>query len=127
MGEISAGEPLEISEDYPGDYVSVPIEAIKGNINQYYAFLVNGNSMHSEIWHNDVVIIQEKNNLDDVLNKICAVRVEGEVTLKKIMKDKDGKTIILMPISTDHKPILIPESNNIFLIGKLAYLCRLFD
>ena len=126
-GEISAGEPLEISEDYPGKYVSVPSEVLTGNINYYYAFLVNGNSMQPEICHNDVVIIQEKKKLDDVLNKICAVRVDGELTLKKLILDKDGKTVILMPISKDHKPIVIDDTKDTRLLGKLAYLSRLFD
>lgn len=124
-GEIAAGLPLENTGDTV-DVVTVRRSMIHGVISDYMALRVNGRSMEPDIRHNDVVLIKQSSDWSGLAGKICAVRIDGAITLKKMMLDDVNKTIVLVPLNDDFQPILVnPEHHtDVALLGSLFYLYR---
>jgi len=124
-GEIAAGLPLENTGDTV-DVVTVRRSMIHGVISDYMALRVNGRSMEPDIRHNDVVLIKQSNDWSGLAGKICAVRIDGAITLKKMMLDDVNKTIVLVPLNDDFQPILVNPENHtdVALLGSLFYLYR---
>lgn len=90
VGSIKAGFPVE-SFDIPKKYIKVPIEIAQDNAN-YYALSVIGDSMMPLVMEGDVIILRK--NTDQYNNKICAITIGNESTLKRVKKDSDGITLI---------------------------------
>lgn len=124
-GEIAAGEPLESFGDKV-DVVSVGRRMIHGVEADYIALRVNGRSMEPDIRHNDVVLIRQDQNWRNLEGKICAVRIDGAITLKKLMLDDAKRMIVLVPLNEEYQPIIVnPDSHrDVTLIGSLFYLFR---
>jgi len=125
-GEIAAGEPME---NYGTllDVVTVRRSLINGALNNYVALRVNGRSMEPDIRNQDLVLIRYSNEWHELAGKICAVRIDGGITLKRLILDDAQKMIVLLSINENYQPILIdPDSNtDITLIGSLYFLLRL--
>ncbi|GAB1467716.1 hypothetical protein MASR2M64_03980 [Candidatus Cloacimonadota bacterium] len=124
-GEIAAGEPLESFGDTV-DVVSVRRSMIHGIVANYMALRVNGRSMEPDIRHNDVVLIRQDQDWRHLEGKICAVRIDGAITLKKLMLDDAKQMIVLVPLNEGYQPIIINPDNHrdVALIGSLFYLFR---
>lgn len=124
-GEIAAGLPLENSGDTI-DVLTVRRSMIRGEIGDYMALRVNGRSMEPDIRHNDVVLIKQSADWKHLAGKICAVRIDGSITLKKMLLDDGNQTIVLVPLNDDFQPILVNPDNHtdIALLGSLFYLYR---
>ncbi len=124
-GEIAAGEPMENTGETV-EVVTVRRTMINGVIDDYIAMRVNGRSMEPDIRNQDVVLIRQSNEWRQLAGKICAVRIDGEITLKKLMLDDENRMIILVPLNEDFQPILVNPENHrdITLIGSLFYLFR---
>ncbi len=124
-GEIAAGEPLESFGDTV-DVVTVRRRMIHGIVADYIALRVNGRSMEPDIRHNDVVLIRQDQDWRHLEGKICAVRIDGAITLKKLMLDDAKRMIVLVPLNEDYQPIIINPDNHrdVALIGSLFYLFR---
>ena len=125
-GEIAAGEPLENYGDTV-DVVTVRRRMIHGIVDDYIALRVNGRSMEPDIRNNDVVLIRQNQEWRLLDGKICAVRIDGAITLKKLMLDDARKMIVLIPLNEDFQPILVNPENHrdIALLGSLFYLFRI--
>ncbi|MDP2174215.1 MAG: XRE family transcriptional regulator [Candidatus Cloacimonadaceae bacterium] len=125
MGEIAAGLPVETGDNIL-DVVSVRRSMINGVIDDYISLRVNGHSMDPFVMHNDVVIIRKSQDWGRLNGLICAVRIDGSITLKKLALDDKRKLIMLMSINEEYKPILIDpnEHEDVSLIGSLHYLLR---
>ena len=125
MGEIAAGPAVETSDSVL-DVVSVRRSMIHGAIGDYVCLRVNGHSMEPDIHHNDVVIIRKGNDWDRLKGAICAVRIDGSITLKKLSMDDRRKLILLLPINEDYAPIVVDpqEHEDVSLIGSMHYLYR---
>lgn len=121
--EISAGLPVEVTGE-PVDYLYIDKNIIN-NINNYYIFKVNGQSMEPGIMHQDTVIIRKCNNWNENRHLICAVRVDGEITLKRIIHADKQKLLVLISDNSDYEPIVVdPKHSKVALIGFLFYLIR---
>ncbi len=124
-GEIAAGPPVE-AVDSQLDVVSVRRSMINGVIDDYICLRVNGHSMEPMVLHNDVVIIRKGQNWEKLAGLICAVRLDGAITLKRLSLDPKRKLIVLFSVNEEYQPILInpSEHEDITLIGSLYYLYR---
>ena len=124
-GEIAAGLPME---NYGAilDVVTVRRSLINGSLNNYVALRVNGRSMEPDIRNQDVVLIRYSNEWRELNGKICAVRIDGGITLKRLLLDDAKRTVVLIPINDDYQPILVdPDSHtDVTLIGSMYFLLR---
>lgn len=125
MGEIAAGPAVETNEAVL-DVVSIRRSMLKGDISEYVCLRVNGNSMEPDIINNDIVIIRKSNDWERLNGRICAVRIDGSITLKKLSMDDRRKLILLLPINESYAPIVIDpqDHEDLGLIGSLHYLYR---
>ncbi|MBN2830371.1 MAG: helix-turn-helix domain-containing protein [Candidatus Cloacimonetes bacterium] len=128
VGEISAGQPLPCHED-AGESVRINASELSGDPQNYICFRVNGDSMNPDIMHGDKVLIKKTSDWAYAEGKVCAVRVEGEITLKKLAFDKANQSIKLIPLNKEfHDLVLKPdEYSDILLIGVLVYLYRKYS
>lgn len=124
-GEIAAGLPVE-SIDTELDLITVKRAIIHGKIEEYISLRVNGHSMEPDIRHNDVVLIRQNNDWQKLSGKICAVRIDGSITLKKLTLDDAQQMIVLVSLNEEYSPILVhpDEHQDINLIGYLYFLYR---
>jgi len=124
-GEIAAGQAVE-SVDTVLDFVTVRKSVINGISDDYMCLRVNGHSMEPEIRHNDVVLIRQSQDWTKLSGRICAVRIDGSVTLKKLMLDDRKKYIVLVSINEEFQPMVInPEDHqDVNLLGYLYFLYR---
>lgn len=125
MGEIAAGNPVETHSSVL-DVVSVRRSMLHGQIDDYICLRVNGHSMEPDVCHDDVVIIRRNQDWDKLAGLICAVRIDGSITLKKLSLDDKHKLIILLSLNEEYRPIVVnpTEHQDVSLIGSLHYLYR---
>ena len=71
------------------------------------------------ISNGDVIIVKQHDDWTDVDERICIVRINGEITLKKVKIFSEGKEILLSPYNKDYPPILLDKEKikNSRLIG----------
>lgn len=125
MGEIAAGNPVETHSSVL-DVVSVRRSMLHGQIDDYICLRVNGHSMEPDVCHDDVVIIRRNQDWDKLAGLICAVRIDGSITLKKLSLDDKHKLIILLSLNEEYRPIVVnpSEHQDVSLLGSLHYLYR---
>lgn len=100
LGNIAAGEPIEAVEIH-GESVTIPRKDIKLPF-QHYALRVKGDSMIEDgIFNDDVVIVRSQKSAENG-QTVVAIIDDGQVTLKKIYKEKDK--IRLQPANKNLKP-----------------------
>lgn len=126
-GEIAAGQPVE-TKGSKIDVVSIRRSMINGVVGEFVCLRVNGHSMEPMVMHDDIVIIRQSQDWNALSNLICALRIDGAITLKRLTLDSKKKLIILLSINEEYPPILInpKDHNDITLIGALHYLYRKF-
>lgn len=124
-GEIAAGPPVESNLPH-ADTIAIRKGQIKGSPGNFISLRVNGHSMEPSLYHDDIVIINQCNDWEKLSGRICAVRIDGSITLKMMNLDMESKTVLLMPLNQEYKPIFIkPEDHeDLTLIGNLASLYR---
>lgn len=124
VAEISAGSPVEAANEEPISFMNFDIDIVPFP-EDYFVFKVNGRSMEPEILDGDTVVIQKTMDWANASFRICAVRVDGEITLKRLLKSKKGPYYILESINKDYEPIIVnPSESEFTLIGYLHYLLR---
>ena len=85
MGNIAAGQPIEVVED--NEPISVPQELLGRGEN--FCLKVKGDSMTGDsIFDGDVVIINKRTVA--VNNEMVAALIDNEATLKRFYKTEDG-------------------------------------
>ena len=109
VSPVSCGTPLEITEQEPEGYVYIDEDKLHANLKNYIGFLAEGDSMEPEIKDKDVVVLKLHSTWEDANDKIAAVRIYDEVTLKHVHVDHSKKLIILKPYNKDYDPIVIKE------------------
>ncbi|MCD4651517.1 MAG: helix-turn-helix domain-containing protein [Candidatus Cloacimonetes bacterium] len=124
-GEIAAGPAVAV-EQYPVGTIQAPAPMVENNPDKFFVFRVNGRSMQPEIGHQDMVFIRRNDNWRQMNSKIVAVRIEGEITLKRLQLDDDKGLIILQPFNPEYKTIVVnPEDlSDISMIGELKTIIR---
>jgi len=126
-GSISAGEPLEIKEIESTEFVPFPISK-SDDLDQYLVFKVNGLSMAPEIAHQDIIFVKRNNNWLDLNNRIVAVMIRGEMTLKKMIIDNKNHDVMFKALNRDYDDIVISFEmmDGIFLVGELKAIRRIY-
>lgn len=105
VGTIAAGEPIEALERQ-GETVRVA-NGLYGNIQDYYALQVRGNSMMNEgIFDGDTVIIRKQQTADNG-QTVVAIIDENQATLKKLYRENNR--IRLQPANPTLFPIYKKE------------------
>jgi SOS-response transcriptional repressor LexA len=126
-GEISAGEPLEIKDQEPYNFVPFPINKPNMNMDDYLVFKVNGLSMYPEIMHQDIVFIKKNNNWFELNGKIVAVNIQGEMTLKRLMFTEETREIIFKSLNRSFADIKVDfqQMDSTYLVGELIAIRRI--
>jgi len=125
-GAISAGEPLEVRSD-GSQSIPFPLEKTAKDPDNYLVFRVNGLSMAPEIAHEDIVFIKRNNNWLELKNKIVAVMIRGEMTLKKLLFNESSREVVLKALNKDFDDIVIGYEmmEGVFLVGELKAIRRI--
>ena len=129
IGDISAGPREHIIDCRDlGETIELPRSLLPGQSDKYMAFRVNGHSMEPNIMHEDIVVIKQELDWEIANEKVCAVRADDGVTLKKVELDPANRRIILQPFNLDYKVQIIDSDQGLdaFLIGVLSLQLRLF-
>lgn len=128
LAEISAGTPMEAVADRESrKQIEIPDSYIPMGASNYMAFLVNGESMAPQINNDDIVLIHKTIDWETANGKICAVRVDGGITLKRVKLDHKRSALVLEPLNLDFKPLILDgdQTSDVFLIGTLAVQLQL--
>ncbi|MCD4651059.1 MAG: S24 family peptidase [Candidatus Cloacimonetes bacterium] len=127
--EIAAGEPVPAEKDENLAYVEIPRIFLKDDATKYCVFRINGHSMEPEINHNDIVVIRYKHEWESMNGKICAIRTDDGITLKKVQMAPEKNQVMLLPFNHAYNVILIDEESNeqAFLVGVMALQFRVCE
>lgn len=125
-GEIACGSPNEIYDVEPEEMVLVNTEQLAGDIKKHVALRAAGDSMSPLIDTEDIVVLKLEDNWWKAHNKICAVKIGGETTLKRVYLDDEKKCVILNPANPSYKPIVLNEDElmQVQLIGQAVMVVK---
>lgn len=120
-GTIPAGIPIEAITEIE-DWEEIPAAWAKGG-NEFFALLVNGDSMYPKYLSGDVVILRKQANCE--CGDECAVYVNGyDATLKKIKKNEDG-SVTLQPLNPNYAPQTYGiNDEEVNIVGKVVEIRR---
>ena len=126
-GAISAGEPLEMREE-GYDFVPFPFYKTQKDLSDYLVFRVNGLSMEPDIHHEDIVFIYKNSNWAELNDRIVAVRLQGDMTLKKLSMNDQKKEIVFKALNKDYEDIFVSysEMDSTYLVGELKAIRRIY-
>lgn len=121
--EIAAGPPVPASPQ-PIGYLSVGTTVIR-DVSKVSCFKVNGHSMEPDIQEDDLVVVKKVNDWNNTGGKVCAVKVDGDLTLKRVIHDPVNKLLILGASNRDYNPMVVnPKVSSIVLVGILQTVIR---
>lgn len=124
-GEIAAGNPTDVIGERLDTFEIG--KRLVPNVNDFFCFRVNGYSMEPDILHNDLVIIQKSQDWHANVAKTCAVKIDGEITLKRVVHDQNKKMIILVSDNKEYDPIIVnPKDTKVELLGPIHMIIRRF-
>ena len=116
---ISAGFPSP-ADDFKEVRISLDKELVKNQESTFYA-RVSGNSMENAgLSDGDLIVIDRA--LDPVKNKIAVCFLDGEFTVKRIIKR--GNKLYLRPENKDYNEIEIKDDNQLIIWGLVTYVIK---
>ena len=116
---ISAGFPSP-ADDFKEIRISLDRELVKNGDATFYA-KVSGDSMINE-GLSDGHLIEIDRSLDPQHNKIAVCFIDGDFTVKRIIKK--GTDLYLKPENKNYKPIKIDEENELQIWGIVTYVIK---
>ncbi len=124
LGLIAAGRPIEANEQ-PDEYIELTEGMAVGE--DVFALRVQGTSMiEDHIADGDFVIIRRQTYADNGDTVVALLNSDttsnGEATLKRFYREKDGK-VRLQPRNPDLKPMLL-EADALAIQGKVVAVIR---
>ena len=81
---------------------------------------IYGDSMEPDFHHGDFIIVERINSINEAKNgNVVIANIDGEIYIKKILKDPITKKILLISSNSFYKPIQIDNTNlnNIQILG----------
>ena len=124
LGNIVAGEPIDVSHDNfttydEDDIVELSSSMLPARKNTLFALRVDGNSMIDDmISDGDIVILQQQEIAQD--GDVVAAWVEGEgTTLKRFYREPEMGVVRLQPRNPTMDPIFV-DPEDIVIQGKLV-------
>ena len=116
---ISAGFPSP-ADDFKDTRISLDRELVKNKEATFYA-RVSGESMkNAGISDGDLIVIDRSLNPEN--NKIAVCFIEGDFTVKRIIK-KEGE-LYLKPENKNYKKIIIKEDDHFIIWGIVTYVIK---
>lgn len=126
LGSVAAGIPISAITDIV-DWEEIP-ESMASDGSEYYGLKLKGNSMLPEMRSGDVVIVRAQSEADSGDIVIVQVNGDTEATCKRLIKYKDG--ITLMPLNSEYPPMQYTAeeviSSPVHIIGKVVEVRRKF-
>lgn len=125
LGKVPAGIPLEAIEEII-DYEEISEKVARQG--EFFALMINGDSMEPRICDGDVVIVRKQSDVDS--GKVAIVLINGcDATCKKVVKHDDG--ISLVSTNTKYSPRFFTNKEvrdlPVTIIGRVAELRAKFD
>lgn len=122
VGRVAAGQPILAMENIEGG-VSIDSSFIK-NPSNCFALRVKGDSMiNAGIFENDLIIVSPNKEFHN--GDIVVALIDGEATVKRFLREKDA--IILKPENENYSPIILKNSSNFSIIGKILSVIRWYN
>jgi len=116
---ISAGFPSP-ADDFKEIRISLDRELVKNQESTFYA-RVSGDSMENAGLSNGDLIIIDR-SLDPENNKVVVCLLDGEFTVKRIIKK--NKRLYLKPENKNYKEIEIKNENQLIIWGIVTYVIK---
>lgn len=125
VASIAAGSPLIVPEgEEPSEYLELPMNLLSLPP-PYYAFRVEGESMHPFIQNGDYVVLSRDWRGMELNGQICGFRTPDGITLKLIKLQPKRKSFWLMPINHNYEPVeYTRDTDDLALIGVLVLSIR---
>lgn len=121
-GRIAAGAPALLRED-----VRDTFELDRKLVGSSDAFLleVKGDSMSGlGILPGDYVVVEPADEADIQNGEVVAARVDGDATVKRYFAN--GGKVVLEPANSNYAPILVHDTNDFAILGRVTGLYRRF-
>ncbi len=125
--EIAAGPPVKAKKDSLA-YIEIPRVFLSSDTVNYCVFRVNGHSMEPNIHHGDIVVIHYNYDWTSLDGKVCAIRTDDGITLKKVQLVPKHKQVLLLPFNKDYNVIVLDEDSpmDVHLVGVVVIQFRLY-
>jgi repressor LexA len=121
LGRIAAGSPILAVENIEG---SLMLDAAFSKLGQTFFLRVKGMSMKDAgIFDGDLVLVKQQPTAEQ--GDIVAAIVNEEATVKYFKKRNN--TVTLEPANDEFKPILVKETDQFSIAGKIIAALRVID
>jgi repressor LexA len=122
VGRVAAGYPILAEQNIEGT-LSLDITLI-GKKNNCFALRVKGDSMiNAGIFEGDLVIVTQQNEAKN--GDIVVAMLGDEATLKRF--EKNQAIVKLIPENDNYQPIIVNNSSDFSIIGKVAGVMRWYN
>ena len=116
---ISAGFPSP-ADDFKEIRISLDRELVKNGDATFYAKVSGDSMINAGLSDGDLIVIDR--SLDPQHNKIAVCFIDGDFTVKRIIKK--GMDLYLKPENKNYKPIKIDEENDLQIWGIVTYVIK---
>ena len=116
---ISAGFPSP-ADDFKEVRISLDKELVKNQESTFYARVSGDSMIGAGLDDGDLIVIDRA--LDPVKNKIAVCFLDGEFTVKRIIKR--GHKLYLRPENKDYNEIEIKDDNQLIIWGMVTYVIK---
>lgn len=122
IGRVAAGSPITAIENREGELLIGSASFRKAG--ESFALKVKGDSMiEAGILDGDMVIVSPTAEVSN--NEIVVAMIDGDATVKTFYK-KDN-CIILKPENSKYQPIIVDETKDFKIVGKVVGVQRWFN
>jgi len=119
---VSTEKPFFVSENIEG-YSPLPPDLETYSTKDFFAIRVKDKSMTSKIIkESDILILKKQSDVEN--GNIALISLNNKITIKRITKQ--NSYIILQSANLEHSPILIKETDNFKIIGKIEWVIHKF-
>jgi len=119
---VSTKKPFLISENIEG-YSPLPPGLENYSTKDLFAIRVKDKNMTGKsIKEDDILIIKKQSEVEN--GTIALISLNNEIAIQRIVKQ--NKYIILQSINLEHSPILVKETDNFNIIGKVEWAMHKF-
>ena len=116
---ISAGFPSP-ADDFKEIRISLDKELVKNQDSTFYARVSGDSMIEAGLDDGDLIVIDRSLNPEN--GKIAVCFIDGEFTVKRIIKEKDK--LYLMPENKKYKRIEIKQENELIIWGVVEYVIK---
>ncbi|GAB4130313.1 MAG: transcriptional repressor LexA [Ignavibacteriales bacterium] len=122
LGRVAAGYPILSEQNIEGT-ISISSNLVK-NSSEIFGLKVKGDSMkNAGIFEGDIIIVNQQKNAAN--GDIVVAMVDSETTVKRFYQMNNQ--IKLNPENENYNPIIVNNSNEFSIIGKVLGVFRWFN